>query len=682
MKKGSWALGLVLALLIHFNFVWSQDARPPEPPAPVKAEPQKPPEPRPDPTGASAGDKTTVFGEDPKLPRIETDPKSPDPKDEAHNKLVEAVNVLSDFAGKNRVALNMMWTLLTGFLVMFMQAGFAMVETGLTRAKNVAHTMSMNLMVYAIGLLSFWACGFAFMFGGYNSEAAGAGFLGGDANLLTGEIKTSLFGKDFGLLGTHGFFLAGRAFDSGIMTLFLFQMVFMDTAATIPTGTLAERWKFLAFVIYSALISTIIYPVFGNWVWGGGWLSKLGGNFGLGHGHVDFAGSSVVHMTGGLTALVGALIVGPRIGKYNKDGSVNALPAHNVPMYVVGTFILAFGWFGFNPGSTLAGSDSVIGRVAANTMLASGAGALASMVVMWWAYHKPDPSFMCNGLLAGLVAITAPCAFVSPWAAVVIGLVAGVIVVYSCLFWEKVARVDDPVGAVSVHGVCGAWGILALGLFADGTYGAGWNSSYWYKMADGTLKWFPEKLATLPEGAVEQGVTGLFYGNPTQLYAQCFGLLANVVWVCAAALVVFWVIEKLVGNRVRPEVELQGLDVPELGVMGYINEDPKAPEGHVLHPSAEPRQAQTPPKDRKRYSVSVSGLTPAQLKAIWSDLCLPGEAPPPPEFLQVYPHMTTLQGTLFRFRDGEPAEVCASLVRLLRGRAKGSPAAVSATVGA
>src|SRR2546428_549247 len=263
-----------------------------------------------------------------------------------------------------------MWTLLTGFLVMFMQAGFALAETGFTRAKNVAHTMMMNFMVYAIGMTGYWIMGFALQMGGASPLAT----LGG-TGVLDGEFTISLFGKDFGLWGTKGFFLAGSTYDVGVFALFLFQMVFMDTAATIPTGAMAERWKFSSFVIYGFFISMITYPLFANWVWGGGWLSQLGKNFGLGHGYVDFAGSSVVHMVGGVTALAGAMMLGPRIGKFNKDGTPNPIPGHNLPMAALGCFILAFGWFGFNPGSTLAGGGPRISVIAVNTMLASAAGA-------------------------------------------------------------------------------------------------------------------------------------------------------------------------------------------------------------------------------------------------------------------------------------------------------------------
>jgi len=309
-------------------------------------------EPKPDPSGAHTG---TVLDVPAKTPGSPT------------------VSEIADAVGHNRIAINVMWTLMTGFLVMFMQAGFALVETGFTRAKNASHTMLMNFLIYAIGMLGYWAVGFALQMGG----VGGASTLGGGSG-LNGEFTIRLFGKEFGLWGTRGFFLTGAAYDAAVFALFLFQMVFMDTAATIPTGALAERWKFLPFVIYGFFISTITYPLFANWVWGGGWLSQLGRNFGLGHGYLDFAGSSVVHMTGGLTALAGAIVVGPRLGKFNPDGTPNAIPGHNIPMAILGTFILAFGWFGFNAGSTLAGSDLRIGVIATNTMLASGAGAFAA----------------------------------------------------------------------------------------------------------------------------------------------------------------------------------------------------------------------------------------------------------------------------------------------------------------
>src|SRR5881397_3899109 len=356
----------------------------------------------------------------------------------------------------NTVAINFVWSLVAGFLVMFMQAGFAMVETGFTRAKNAAHTITMNFMVYGIAMLAYWAIGFAL-------QAGGVGPLGtlGGYDKLAHEVSVTIAGKEWGLFGGTGFFLTGVAYTAPVFAYFLFQMVFMDTAATIPTGALAERWKFSAFVVFSLFVGAFIYPIYANWTWGGGWLSALGKNLGLGHGHVDFAGSSVVHMTGGVMALVSARLLGARRGKYGPDGSVNAMPGHNIPMALLGTFILAFGWFGFNPGSTLAGMDSRIAVIATNTMLAGAAGCVAAMAYVWKLYGKPDPSMLANGLLAGLVAITAPCAFVTAPVAVLIGGVAGILVCFAVVFIEKKLRIDDPVGASSVHFVNGVWGVLA-----------------------------------------------------------------------------------------------------------------------------------------------------------------------------------------------------------------------------
>jgi Amt family ammonium transporter len=341
-------------------------------------------------------------------------------------------------------------------------------------------------------------------------------------------------------------------FTPAVAATFFFQMVFMDTTCTIPTGALAERWRFASFILFSFVISTVIYPVYGNWVWGGGWLSTLGKNFGLGHGHVDFAGSSVVHLTGGVLALVAAKLLGPRHGKYGPNGEVNAVPGHNVPMVVCGTFVLAFGWFGFNAGSTLAGTDTRLAVVAVNTMLASASGAFAACLFTWSRFGKPDVTMMCNGMLAGLVAITAPCAFVSSLSALMIGAIAGILVVAAALFVEHRLKIDDPVGAISVHGVNGAWGILALGLFADGTYGDGLNG-------------------------VAGPVRGLFFGDGGQFVAEVVGIVANLAYVGIMGTLTFFAIGALVGNRASLEDEIGGLDLAEMGMEGYANESAFAP---------------------------------------------------------------------------------------------------------
>jgi Amt family ammonium transporter len=485
----------------------------------------------PDPSGAATGGISDIYGASAGAP-TDNDVKTLGATEPLAVKVADTV-------GHNRIAINVVWTLVCGFLVMFMQAGFAMVETGFTRAKNAGHTMAMNFMVYGLGMLGYWICGFALQMGGVGGVAS----LGG-AGVLNGEYVIHLFGKEFGLFGTKGFFLSGTTYDAAVFALFLFQMVFMDTTATIPTGAMAERWNFKSFVVYSFFVGGILYPLFANWVWGGGWLSALGKNFGLGHGHVDFAGSSVVHMTGGVAALAGAIVLGPRLGKFNKDGSPNPIPGHHIPMAVVGTFILAFGWFGFNAGSSLSGTDLRIGIIATNTMLASASGAFFSVLYMWIRYGKPDISMACNGMLAGLVAITAPCAFVTAPAAVLIGAIAGFLVCLSVFFVERTLKIDDPVGAFSVHGVNGAWGVLALGLFADGTYGDGWNG-------------------------VAGTVRGLFYGDSSQFFAQCIGTLTNFVYVFAVSWAFFKILDLVMGLRVPHDVELEGLDQAEVAVTAY-----------------------------------------------------------------------------------------------------------------
>jgi ammonium transporter, Amt family len=455
--------------------------------------------------------------------------------------LGDAINQI----GQNKVAINFVWTLITGYLVMFMQAGFALVETGLCRAKNANHTMMMNFMVYGFGLFAYWVCGFAFQMGG----SAPISNLGGAAP-LSSEYAIHIAGKAWPLFGTHGFFLTqAGTYDVAVMVLFLFQMVFMDTATTIVTGAAAERWKFAAFATSTIFLGAITYPIYGNWAWGGGWLSQLGANYGLGHGYCDFAGSGVVHAVGGLTALAVALIIGPRIGKYDRDGSSNAMPGHDIVIVLTGCFILAFGWFGFNPGSTLGASGNGalrIGTVAVNTMLAGCTGSFGAILYMWIRYGKPDASMSGNGLLAGLVAITAPSGFVNTIGAAIIGLVAGVLVALSVEYLDRKRWIDDPVGAISVHGTCGLWGVISVGLFADGTsnYGGSWNG-------------------------VNGSVTGLFYGDPSQLVAQLIGVATLLGFVFSLSYIFNQFVDFFIGQRVSPESELAGLDIPEMGALGY-----------------------------------------------------------------------------------------------------------------
>jgi Amt family ammonium transporter len=464
-----------------------------------------------DPTGASTGTAADVSATTVGSPTVEE---------------------LAADLGHVKISLNLFFLIFGGALVFFMQAGFAMVETGFSRSKNAVHVIMTNFVIFAIGCIAYWAVGFAFQFGGAGTFAT----LGG------GE---ALAGSSWGLIGHDGFFLSGHAYDVAIIAMFFFQLVFMDTTATIPTGAMAERWKFSAFVPYAVFISAVLYPIYGNWVWGGGWLSGLGRTLGLGHGTVDFAGSSVVHAVGGFAALAGAIVLGPRLGKFGKDGKARAILGHNIPLAILGVIILVFGWVGFNGASTLAATDLRFTVAIVNTFIACSTGSLAAMFLVWKLWGKPDPSMTANGMLAGLVAITAPCAFVTPIGAAIIGIVGGLLVVGAIVFIERVLRVDDPVGAVSVHGLNGLWGLLAVGLFADGSYGDGWNG-------------------------VEGTVRGLFYGGGWgQLGAQAIATVVVVAWAFGLMYIFFGVQKKVQGIRVTRDEESIGLDIPEMGVPAY-----------------------------------------------------------------------------------------------------------------
>jgi ammonium transporter, Amt family len=398
-------------------------------------------------------------------------------------------------------AFDMIWLVLAAALVFFMQAGFAMVETGLTRAKNANNILMKNLMDFSAGAVAFWAVGWAFMYG---ASAAG-------------------------LIGTDQFFLTGA--DSAMFRDWMFQVVFAATAATIVSGAMAERTKFTSYLVYSVFVSALIYPISGSWIWNGnGWLAGLGFH--------DFAGSTVVHSVGGWVALAGAVLLGARKGKYvtiNGKKEARAIPGHNMPLAALGVFILWFGWYGFNAGSTLSGTDLSIGAVAVATTLAASAGAIGAMVTSWIWFGKPDPSMSLNGALAGLVGITAGCAVATPLGAIIIGVISGILVVASVEFIDKVLHIDDPVGAISVHGIGGAWGTLAVGLFAN-----------------------------------TDDVKGLFYGGGfSQLGVQAVGVLAVFAWAVGTGLVLFLIIKKTMGLRVTATEELQGLDIGEHGSEAY-----------------------------------------------------------------------------------------------------------------
>lgn len=404
-------------------------------------------------------------------------------------------------AESNAIAIDTMWTLLAGFLVFFMQAGFAMVETGFTRAKNAGNILMKNLMDFAIGSLAFWLVGFGIMIG----------------------VSLS------GLFGTSQFGATGNADHLGLsiplMAFLLFQTVFAATAATIVSGAMAERTKFISYIVYSAVITLVIYPVVGHWIWNAeGWLFKMG--------MIDFAGSTVVHSVGGWAALMGAAILGPRLGKYGKDGKVNVIPGHSITLGALGVFILWFGWFGFNPGSTVAGTNPSIATIAVTTNLAAAAGALLAMIFTWIKYGKPDVSMTLNGALAGLVAITAGCNAVNNWGAAIIGAAGGVLVVLAVELFDKVVKIDDPVGAISVHGVCGSFGTIMVGVFAL-------------------------------EGGLAYG------GGSSLLITQLTGVGAVFAWTVVTTGILFLAIKYTIGLRVKPSEEIEGLDLGEHGMSAY-----------------------------------------------------------------------------------------------------------------
>ncbi len=424
---------------------------------------------------------------------------------------------LNKSLGATSQALDTVWVLITAFLVMWMQAGFALVECGLTRAKNAVNICMKNLLDFCFGTLTFWIAGFAIMFGGAGGSAA---------NKIWG--------------GLNGMFLntTSEEFASLSWTLvpldakFFFQLVFAATTATIVSGAMAERTKFVSYMIYSAIVSLCIYPVSGHWIWGGGWLSTMDTPF------WDFAGSTVVHSCGGWLSLIGAFILGPRLGKF-VDGKPRAIPGHNLVFVTLGVFVLWLGWFGFNPGSTMSADAPLIAKITVNTNAAAAMACIAALFTARAMFGKWEATMALNGALAGLVAITCPCAWVTTGASVLIGLAAGILVVVSVVGIEKFLKIDDPVGAISVHGVCGAWGTLSLGLFSSGT-------------GDASPK------------------PGLFNGGGMdQFVAQAIGVGAVFAWAIVTGAVLFTVIKMTIGLRVSPEEEKEGLDYGEHGNEAY-----------------------------------------------------------------------------------------------------------------
>lgn len=434
--------------------------------------------------------------------------------------------------------LNLLWVVIGAMLVIFMQAGFALVETGFTRAKHAAHVVSTNFAIFALGFVAFFLVGFPLAFGGFSFAGIG----------LTEPVGEPLIGSgNWVFLYQGGWAMSTGTITPALLGLFLYMVAFMDTVATIPTGSMAERWKWSSFTIWGLFCGAIYYPLFAAWTWGGGWLSKTWDTMSLGAGYVDFAGSGVVHSVGGVAALAGAIVLGPRIGKFGADGKPRALPGHHIPMAMLGTFILLFGWFGFNAASTFAATDVQFATVATNTAIAGAFGALTAMFYITKRTGKPDPGMMINGMLAGLVAVTAPCAFIAPWAAAVIGIIAAVLAIESVFIVERKFKIDDPVGAIAVHMVNGIFGTLAVGIFANGSYGAGWN------------------------GSSSKGIEGIIKGDWGQLGAQALGVAVILGVIFPIAYGFFSIQNKFTkgGIRSAEEDELNGLDIPEMGVVAY-----------------------------------------------------------------------------------------------------------------
>jgi len=434
--------------------------------------------------------------------------------------------------------LNLLWVVIGAMLVIFMQAGFALVETGFTRAKHAAHVVSTNFAIFALGFVAFFLVGFPLAFGGFSFAGIG----------LAEPVGEPLLGSgNWIFLFQGGWALSTGTITPALLGLFLYMVAFMDTVATIPTGSMAERWKWSSFTIWGLFCGAIYYPLFAAWTWGGGWLSKTWDTMSLGAGYVDFAGSGVVHAVGGVAALAGAIVLGPRIGKFGADGKPKALPGHHIPMAMLGTFILLFGWFGFNAASTFAATDVQFATVATNTAIAAAFGALTAMFYITKRTGKPDPGMMINGMLAGLVAVTAPCAFIAPWAAAVIGVIGAILAIEAVFIVERKFKIDDPVGAIAVHMVNGIFGTLAVGIFANGSYGAGWN------------------------GSSSKGIEGIIKGDWGQLGAQALGVAVILGVIFPIAYGFFKIQNKVTkgGIRSAEEDEINGLDIPEMGVVAY-----------------------------------------------------------------------------------------------------------------
>jgi len=548
--------------------------------------------------------------------------------------------------GNAKVTMDTVWVLVTAFLVFFMNLGFAMVESGLCRTKNTVNILAKNVIVFAISSLAFYILGWGLMFGDGTPLIGTKGLF-----FLSGPDNSPATGEAY-----QGVYSALNWTGVPLWAKFLFQLVFAGTAATIVSGAVAERITFRSFILFSFVMVGFIYPVVGHWIWGGGWLQKLG--------MWDFAGSTVVHSVGGWAALAGAIMLGPRIGKYTKDGKVNPIPGHNLTSATLGVFVLWFGWFGFNPGSTMAADFAAIARIAVTTNTAAAAAAFSATLTAWILLGKPDLTMILNGALAGLVAITAPCAFVGVGSSLIIGLVAGMLVVLAVLFFDRI-KVDDPVGAIAVHLVCGMFGTLALGLFA--------------------------------QDALMPGTTGngLFFGGGWNLLkAQATGVLAVGAFVFITSLVTWDLLKAVVGIRVSPEEELEGLDLGEHGITAYPDFQlatsprigaptvqpavasptlaPASQSTFGLQPSQVSPFRRTPQASEagrgspgKPFKVLVEGLDPRWMAHWWRDLCLNGSHQAPPIFQEIYRQVSLFEGNTFTVKGGDPFHFKEGIEQLL-----------------
>jgi Amt family ammonium transporter len=542
--------------------------------------------------------------------------------------IAEIATKLDEGAKSSAFVANTVWTLIAGMLVFFMNAGFGCLEAGLCRRKNAVHILAKNFIVFAVASIAFWAIGFGMMFGKsvIGGTDGAAGFLG-----WASMFPTLLDGTDGDYPG-----IAWALVPASVK--FFFQLVFAGTAATIVSGAVAERTKFNAFMIFSFILIACVYPVTGHWIWGGGWLAAGQSYADMKAVFHDFAGSTVVHSVGGWAALAGVIVVGKRIGKYGPDGKVSAIPGHNMGLAALGCLILWLGWFGFNPGSTMT-AGAQIGYIAVTTNTAAAFGAVAATITAWLVLGKPDLSMILNGCLAGLVGITAGCAVVTVGGAAIIGLIAGVLVVFAVLMFDKL-KLDDPVGALSVHLVCGVLGTLCVGLFAN-------------------------KAVIEAYGMTAYCLPGLFSegGNATQLLAQIKGVLAVGGVVFPLSLVTWFVLKLLIGVRVSAQEEIEGLDVGEHGMEAYPGFAIEAAD--IAAGPTEPRAATTPRDGKKRYSVVIEGVDGQKLIDAWSGLCH-AKATPSNEFKQVYPYFSTVSGNKFRFTGGDPTVISENITRLFK----------------